>query len=61
MRCDRRKIGELTNEWLEKQEVPNLRAKWITPHYGDRRHHCLTEPSGAERHAGWCGTCDRLS
>ena len=42
----------LTNAWLHEQGVPDLRAQWIAMHYG---------PPGAERCAGWCGTCGRLS
>jgi hypothetical protein len=29
--------GALTNEWLDKQGVPNLQASWIAYHYPPKK------------------------
>jgi hypothetical protein len=29
--------GSLTNEWLDKQGVPNLQASWIAYHYPPKK------------------------
>lgn len=45
----------LTSAWLNEQGVPDMRARWVAPHFPDQQA-VWPESPVADPHAGWCGS-----